>query len=254
MIPKIHEYLGHEGSTPVEFLERGRSEVVSYGGEIRSETVLKIEERSDGLFDVWGSKMKIMARAVVLATGLVDVLPMVPGLKEGLGKYVHLCPCFSGYEVRDKPLVAFGLPERLAQLGKFLTAWSSSVTVVSPHEFDSETLTRLDGFGVKTVQDEVTALVREGDQLVSIATASGTEVPCEAVFVAAPFKAASELAASLCETDEPVSQLPIRMEERVDQEYGRSGMLLITLPISFIQPPPVLILDLGSLTICLKHP
>ncbi|MGG4093399.1 NAD(P)/FAD-dependent oxidoreductase [Paenibacillus lautus] len=202
MISKIHEYLGYEGSTPAEFLERGRSEVVSYGGEIRSETVLKIEARPDGFFDVWGSKMKITARAVVLATGLVDVLPMVPGLKEGLGKYVHLCPCFSGYEVRDKPFVAFGLPERLAQLGKFLTAWSSDVTVISPHEFDSETLTRLDGFGVKTVQDEVTGLVTEGDQLVSIATASGTEVPCEAVFVAAPFKAASELAASLCEVDE----------------------------------------------------
>ncbi|WP_068618152.1 NAD(P)/FAD-dependent oxidoreductase [Paenibacillus tuaregi] len=201
-IGKIHEFLGHEGITPAEFQARGRSEVDSYGGEFRSEAVLKIEPRSDGLFDVLGSQTQITARAIVLATGLVDVLPPVSGLREGLGRDVHLCPCFSGYEVRDKAFVAFGLPERLAQFGKFLTAWSSSVTVVTPYEFDPETRKRLRAFGVITVQDEVASLKREADQLVSVLTASGMELPCEAAFVAAPFKAASDLAASLCEVDE----------------------------------------------------
>jgi thioredoxin reductase len=113
-----------------------------------------------------------------------------------------VCPCFSGYEVRGKQLVAFGLPERLAQLGSFLTAWSSYVTVVTPHELDSAALDRLHAFGVELVRDEVTALVRQDDRLVSVSTASGMELPTDAVFVAAPFRAASDLPASLCEVNE----------------------------------------------------
>ncbi len=199
---QVHEFLGHEGNTPADLQARGRAEVASYGGEIRSEAVLKIEPRSDGLFDVWSRQGMVTARAVVLATGLVDELPLVPGLRESWGRDAHVCPCFSGYEVRDKHLVAFGLAERLAQLGSFLTAWSPSVTVVTPHEFDPEALDRLHGLGVGIVRDEVTALVRQDDRLVAVSTAGGTELPCDAVFVAAAFRAASDLAASLCKVDE----------------------------------------------------
>ncbi|HEX4208627.1 MAG TPA: NAD(P)/FAD-dependent oxidoreductase [Ktedonobacteraceae bacterium] len=202
VIKQVHEFLGYEGITPAELQARGCAEVVRYGGEIRSEAVLKIEPRPDGLFDVWSRQGMVTARAVVLATGLVDVLPSVPGLREGWGRDVHVCPCFSGYEVRDKHLIAFGLGERLAQLGSFLTAWSSSVTVVTTHEFDSAALDRLHELGVEIVRDEVTALVRQDDRLVSVSTAGGTEAPTDAVFVAAPFRAASDLPASLCEVNE----------------------------------------------------
>ncbi|MBO0781635.1 MAG: NAD(P)/FAD-dependent oxidoreductase [Ktedonobacteraceae bacterium] len=202
VIEQVHEFLGYEGITPAELQARGRAEVVRYGGEIRREAVLKIEPRPDGLFDVWSRQGMVTARAVVLATGLVDVLPSVPGLREGWGRDVHVCPCFSGYEVRDKHLVAFGLAELLAQLGSFLTAWSPSVTVVTPHEFDSTALDRLHELGVEIVRDEVTALVRQDGRLVSVSTAGGTEVPTDAVFVAAPLRAASDLPASLCEVNE----------------------------------------------------
>lgn len=199
---QVHEFLGHEGRRPAELQARGHAEVASYGGDIRSEEVLKIEPRPDGLFAVWSRQEMVTARAVVLATGLVDELPPVPGLRESWGRDAHVCPCFSGYEVRDKQLVAFGLAERLAQLSSLLTAWSPSVTVVTPHEFDSEALDRLHGLGVMIVRDEVTALVRQDDRLVAVSTAGGTEVPCDAVFVAAAVRAASDLAASLCEVDE----------------------------------------------------
>lgn len=199
---QVHEFLGDEGITPLDWLSRGRGEVARYGGDIRREAVLRIEPKPDGLFGVWSDRGRVTSRAVVLATGLVDELPSVSGLRESWGRDAHVCPCFSGYEVRDQHLVAFGLPERLVQLGSFLTAWSPSVTVVSPHEFDPEAVDRLDGHGVEIVQDAVTALLRQDGRLVATATAGGTEVPCDAVFVAAPFRAASDLAASLCDVDE----------------------------------------------------
>jgi thioredoxin reductase len=198
----VHEYLGDEGMTPSDWLSRGRTEVARYGGDVRSEAVLRIEPGPGGLFEVRGERGTVVSRAVVLATGLVDELPSVPGLGEGWGRDVHVCPCFSGYEVRDSSLVAFGLAERLVQLGSFLTAWSPSVTVVSPHDFGPGDLDRLIRHGVETVPDSVTALVRRDARLVAVATAGGREVPCDAVFVAAPVRAASDLAASICDVDE----------------------------------------------------
>lgn len=198
----VHEFLGHEGMTPADLQARGCAEVVSYGGEIRSELVRSIEPRQDGLFDVWSEKGMLTARAVVLATGLEDVLPSVPGLREGWGRDVQICGCFSGYEARDKRIVVFGLPERLAPLGALMTAWSPYVTVVAPSELEPVVSNRLRAFGVEIVQDEVTALVRKADRLAAVSTASGTELQCDAVYVGAAFRAASDLAATLCDVDE----------------------------------------------------
>lgn len=58
------------------------SEVVRYGVEIRPEVVGRIEPREDGRFDVYGTSGVVTARAVVLATGLVDDLPPLARLTE----------------------------------------------------------------------------------------------------------------------------------------------------------------------------
>jgi thioredoxin reductase len=72
---------------------------------------------------------------------------------------------------------------------------------VTGHELEPESLDRLRGHGVAVVHDEVTALVERDGRLTAVATAGGKEVPCDAVFVAAPMRAASDLAASLCDVD-----------------------------------------------------
>src|SRR5258708_16248153 len=78
---QVHELLGHEGNTPADLQERGRAEVASYGGEIRSEAVLKIEPRSDGLFDVWTRQRLATAPTLALPTRLLDPLPLLPRLR-----------------------------------------------------------------------------------------------------------------------------------------------------------------------------
>lgn len=197
----IHEFPGQEAITPTEFQARTRTEVVRYGGEIRAEKVKNIEPRSDGDFEVWSEGGKITARAVVLATGLVDVLPPVRGLREAWGKDAHVCPCFSGYELKEQRLVVFGLPERLVQAGKFLTSWAHQVTVVTPQRLEAVQADKLRAAGVRVIQDEVVELRQADGHLVAVKTKSGIELACEGVFVSADMRPASDLIASLCEVD-----------------------------------------------------
>lgn len=67
----------------------------------------------------------------------------------------------------------FGLPERLAQLGWWVSMWSSNVRVVRNHSFDAGGAERLRLLGIEVVRDEVTGLVHEDDRLVALSTESG---------------------------------------------------------------------------------
>ncbi|MGP4016694.1 NAD(P)/FAD-dependent oxidoreductase [Saccharopolyspora sp. 5N708] len=197
----IHELLGHDGMTPAEFLERGQHEIQRHGGQIRRERVLDVEPSDGGHFHVRSEQGVVDARAIIFATGLIDVVPSVPGLQEIWGEDAQVCPCFGGYEDRDKRLVAFGIGERLAQSAKFLTAWSRSVTAVTTFDFDSRTRERLQHLGVEIVSDDVAALDLDAGRLTGVVTAQGRRIPCDAVYASTPLRAASDLPSRLCEVD-----------------------------------------------------
>lgn len=186
-VERIREFVGFDGCTPEEMLTKAREEVLRYGAQIRSGTVTKIEPRSDGLFEIFVSDVTITARSVVLATGFIDELPPLKGLRKVWGCDLRICPCFDGNEVRNQRFVVFGLPERLAQLGSWVSMWSPNVI-------------RL--LGIEVVRDEVIGLVHQDDRLVAVSTQSGSEIPCDAAWIASRLKPASDLAAFLCDVDD----------------------------------------------------
>ena len=173
-----------------------------YGAQIRSRIDTKIESRSDGLFDVFAPYVTITAGSVVLATGLIDELPPLTGLRKVWGCDLRIRPCFDGYDVRNQRFVVFGLQQRLAQLGSWVSMWSPNVRVVTKHAFDASSAERLRLLGLEVVCDEETGLVHQDDRLVAVSTKSGAEIPCDAAWIATRLKPASDLAASLCDVDD----------------------------------------------------
>jgi thioredoxin reductase len=80
--------------------------------------------------------------------------------------------------------------------------WSPDVTVISRHEFSELDAERLRLLDIGIVRDEVAALVHEGDRLVAVTTHGGEQMACDAAWITSTQRAASDLAASLCEVDE----------------------------------------------------
>ncbi len=201
-VERLREFVGVDGWTPEEMLTKAREEVLRYGAQIRSGIVTKIEPRSDRLFDVFAPDVTITAKSVVLATGLIDELPPLTGLRKVWGRDLRICPCFDGNEVRNQRFVVFGLPERLAQLGSWVSMWSPNVRLVTKHSFDASGAERLRLLGIEVVRDEVTGLVHQDDRLVAVSTDSGAEIPCDVAWIATRLKPASDLAVSLCDVDD----------------------------------------------------
>src|SRR3546814_11131499 len=79
--------------------------------------------------------------------------------------------------------------------------WSTNITVVSPHQFSEDESEQLALLGVRIVEDEITGLIHEDQQLTGVTTAKGDCIPCDATWVALETHARSPLAASLCDVD-----------------------------------------------------
>jgi thioredoxin reductase len=201
-VDRIREFVGFDGWTPDQMFTTVREEMLRYGATIRLATVERIDPRSDGAFDVWTAEEVTRTRTIVLATGLVDQLPPLTGLQQVWGRDLHICPCFDGHDAKNQRFVVFGLPERLAHLGSWVSMWSREVSVVTNHLLDPAGAERLGLLGIKVVHDEVTGLVHEHGRLVAVSTESGVGLPCDAAWIATRLKAGSNLAASLCEVDD----------------------------------------------------
>jgi thioredoxin reductase len=201
-VDRVREYIGFDGVSPREMLDRMRGEAIRYGAQIQACKVRRIEPRSDGAFEVHGPGGSITAHSVVLATGMTDELPSLTGLSNTWGNDLRICPCFDGYEVRNRRFVVFGVPERLAHLGAWVSAWSSLVTVISEADLDPAGLEKLNLLGIPVIRDEVSGVLHRDGRLVAVTTASGRQVEADAAWVAMKWRAASDLAASLCEVDE----------------------------------------------------
>ncbi|MGW0820668.1 NAD(P)/FAD-dependent oxidoreductase [Streptomyces sp. NPDC002845] len=180
-------YLSRDGMPPAEFLAVGREEIARYGVDLVRDRAVDVTR--DGDFTVvLASRRTVRARRLVLATGLVDELPGVPGVAERFGRDVLHCPYCHGWEVRDQ---AFGVltstPASVHQ-ALMVSQWSKDVTLflhtVTEDELPDEDLRRLAAAGVAFVPGEVAGLVVDDGRLTGVRLADGTVHDREVLFVA----------------------------------------------------------------------
>ncbi|MFI9460826.1 NAD(P)/FAD-dependent oxidoreductase [Streptomyces xiamenensis] len=106
----MHGFLVLDGMAPGDILERGREQVRRYGGlvvrgEVASAAPATPAGTGDPRFTVTlADNRRVTARRLLVATGLRDELPEVPGLARHWGHGVVHCPYCHGWEVRDRPI------------------------------------------------------------------------------------------------------------------------------------------------------
>jgi thioredoxin reductase len=104
----VHNYLTRDGTPPAELLALGRAEVEGYGARIIDGQALSTERVDGGFAVTLGDGSVHEGRRLVIATGVWDELPDVPGVREGWGHSVIHCPYCHGWEVRDQRIGVLG--------------------------------------------------------------------------------------------------------------------------------------------------
>ena len=203
----MHSYLGHDGLPPKELLAIGREEVRSYGGEILAGRAVDVTRLGDGRFRVeLVGGGAVVARRVVAATGLVDVLPDIEGVAEHWGGDVIHCPFCHGYEVRDRRIVQIVThPTGLhpAELFRQLTA-QLTLVLHDGVANDDPGLTPLRAAGVTIIDTPARRLITGPDgHVCAVELVNGAHVAADAVVVGAPFRVRADPFATLGLTPVP---------------------------------------------------
>jgi thioredoxin reductase len=174
-------FLSRDGMSPANLLAAGRAEVSGYGVELVEDRVVKIEVG----FSVLGAGGGVWeARRLLVATGVRDELPAIPGVRERWGRDLLHCPYCHGWEVRDQPIGVLGTQPASVEHAQLVRQWSDDVAFFAhTHDLAPAEESQLEARGVRIVRGEVARLVVEDDRLTGVELADGRVIARTAVFI-----------------------------------------------------------------------
>jgi len=181
----VHNYLTRDGVPPAELYALGRAEVTGYGGEVRTGTVTAVTPRGDEFEVETADGTAVRARRLLVATGLADQLPGVPGLAERFGRDVLHCPYCHGWEVRDQAIGVLATGGMAIHQAMMFRQWSEDITLFlnDGPEPTEEQWEQLAARGISVVLGKVAAVEVTDDKLSGVRLDGGRVIPCQALVV-----------------------------------------------------------------------
>jgi thioredoxin reductase len=194
----MHGFLSRDGLPPQELLTVGRGEVKAYGGEFVDSVVTELVLDGSGFRVLLSDGQRVSARRLLMATGLRDELPNVPGLRDRWARDVLHCPYCHGYEVRDQQLGVLGSSAEAVRYAQIVRQWSHDLVFFVP----SGTLTEAERSGlvaraIGIVEGTVTRVVVEDDHLRGVEMDDGRTIARQALFVPPRFVPNNDLLVGL---------------------------------------------------------
>ncbi|MER6530189.1 NAD(P)/FAD-dependent oxidoreductase [Streptomyces sp. NPDC001508] len=213
----MHGFIVLDGTPPPEILKRGRQQVREHGGQIVFGEVASAEPaeavEGDLRFTVTlADGRSVTARRVLVATGLRDVLPEVPGPAEHWGHSVVHCPYCHGWEVRDESIgILATSPASLHHTLLFRQLTDDLVYFTHGTDLDEGTRARFAARNIRIVETEVREVVEEDGARAGLRLVDGTSVARRVIAVATRLQARTE---GLDGLKLPMEDLPDNMGRR----------------------------------------
>jgi thioredoxin reductase len=197
----INGYLGLHGITPPELRERGRTEAARYGVELVDACVSTVRREADDRFvtTLEGGRA-FTSRRLMLAIGIKDVLPNVPGLDQCYGQTVHHCPDCDGYEARDRRTVVIASGRSAAGMALSLTTWTRDLIICTNGKaagIEPRERAKLDALRIPVVERPLIRLESDGREVRALVLDDETVIKCDRVFVAIGHYPADDLGVQL---------------------------------------------------------
>lgn len=194
-----HGFLTQDGRAPADILVDARAQIANYptvqfvSGEASSASATEA-----GFTVTLSSGDRITSNRLVLAFGVSDTLPALPGLVERWGHTVLHCPYCHGYEVRDQALGVLASSPMSVHQAELVAEWGPTTFFLNGVERpDADVLASLAARGVTIEDAPVAALEGEDTSLSHVRLGDGRNVPLDALFIGAPTRLNSPIAEQL---------------------------------------------------------
>jgi thioredoxin reductase len=220
---EMHGVLGHDGLDPAELRARGRAELARYGVEV---VTLEVQgaEVLDGAVRVMCAGRTEVTRTVLLATGMLDEVPDIPGFADVWGTSAHTCPYCDGFEHRDERLAVLAAGDRGEHLAVLLRQWSDDVVLLSngPHDLAADQLARVQAVGLRLIETPVVGLDSDNGRLHRVRLGDGQTLDRDALFFYIGWRLRNDVARTLgCELrDDDSIAVDANQTTTVDRIYA----------------------------------
>jgi thioredoxin reductase len=203
----INGFLGHPGIRPAELRGMGRDEARQHGATLidtHVERVAQLDEEEFLLTMLDGTPIR--AQRLLLAIGLKDVWPRIPGLRQVYGANAHVCPDCDGHECSSKKVVVIGKGRKAVGMALNLTTWTSEIIICTngePAELDlEEYCQKLDALNIPVLESRITAITHDGSNVHALELENGMSLDADKIFFAIGQYPSDDLGAQLgCERD-----------------------------------------------------
>lgn len=190
-----HNVFGRDGESPRELLSIAAEQAAGYGARVTRDRVVAGRIGTDAVEVELAGGRTVRGRRVLLATGVRDALPPIPGVAELWGRDVVHCPYCHGFEVRGRRLVVVGMSERSVHQALLFARLADGAVFVT-HDApapDADQRRDLEALGVRIVEGRVDRLAVEDGGVRAVVLADGGELPAGAVALGAPTHPRAEL-------------------------------------------------------------
>ncbi len=194
--PHSHNFLTNDGKAPAEItasasLQVSRYETINFLKDYavagkKTETGFEIQVKTGETF---------RAKKLIFATGIIDVLPPIPGFAECWGISVLHCPYCHGYEIRNQKTGIFSNGDTAFDFAKLISNWTNDLTLFTngPPNLSTEQYAKLESHNIKIVEKEIEKLEHVGRYLRDIVFKDRTKTSLIALYAPVPFKQHSNI-------------------------------------------------------------
>jgi thioredoxin reductase (NADPH) len=132
LIPRTNNFPGFpDGISGAELLERLRHQLARYEIEIIKDSVEAIEVTNGHIIASTTSR-QINARKVLLATGVIDVLPPASACRRAIAEgAVRFCPICDAYEIQGRRVAVLGPARKAIREALFLRTYTQDLTILA---------------------------------------------------------------------------------------------------------------------------
>lgn len=190
-IPLSHNHAGFpDGVTGNELLARMRAQAERYGARIERGTVSAVERTEGGGFLARTEEGRALrARAVLTATGVIDLEPQLPNLHQAVQRgLIRHCPICDGFEVIDHRIGVIGHGTDALGEALFLrSTYSRDVTLLTlgePMNLEESEARRMAEAGIRAVEEPVIEVHTESGRIAALTTASGERLTFDTLYSA----------------------------------------------------------------------
>jgi thioredoxin reductase len=201
-----HNFITHDGENPREIAAKAKEQVLKYSTvKFLEGRVIEASKKDQGFeIKVEGGE-KFLAKKLLFATGVKDIMPDLPGFSECWGITIFHCPYCHGYEVKNEKAGILADGKKDFEFCRLINNWTKELIFFTNGKTDltEEERAKLKSHNILIVEGKIKCIEQNKGQIENVVIEGGEKYNISAFYTNPEFKQSCDLPEKLnCKLNE----------------------------------------------------